>query len=76
MAERPGVLAEWADLVVKAMGTCRVWVPRVPVGLEPNCEATGTWAENQSRVKEVPLLAWVAQVVWEVGRRVDRAMER
>jgi hypothetical protein len=51
-------------------------VPPGPVGLEPNCEATGTWAESQSPVKEEPLLAWVAQVDWEVDPRIDRPMER
>ena len=76
VAERPEVLAGWADSVVKAKETCRVWVPPGPVGPEPNCEATGTWAVSQSRVKEVPLLAWVAQVAWEVGPRIVRPMER
>ena len=68
--------AERADSVEKAKATCRVWVPPGPVGLEPNCEATGTWAESQSPVKEEPLLAWVAQVDWEVDPRIDRPMER
>jgi hypothetical protein len=74
-AEPPGVLAERAVSVEEAKATCRVWVPPGPV-LEPNCEATGTWAESQSPVREAPLLEWVAQVAWEVGPQVGRPTER